>query len=241
MTMCYVVSARFLMARGFYQLSDEQLYIMSRTFPYHALPKSSRPVDAFTNGFTVPRIFDYEVNPDWHQLTLYNPNLDSTNYDADIMAVELGASLNEGGLGLDPDKEYFLYDFWNDKFIGRYYGSDLLIQELRLGETRMISIHSVEKHPQFISTNRHIMQGLVDMTGLPAWNENKKVLSGKSKVIGGEEYKVVIALNGYKPVKCSASNARAKIELADKEKDLAVLSILSSKNSEVEWNISFKK
>ena len=57
MTMCYVVSARFLMARGFYQLSADQLYIMSRTFPYHALPKSSRPVDAFTNGFTVPRIF----------------------------------------------------------------------------------------------------------------------------------------------------------------------------------------
>ncbi len=86
MTMCYVVSARFLMARGFYQLSPEQLYIMSRTFPYHALPKSARPVDAFTNGFTVPRIFDYEVNPDWHQLTLYNHNTDSTDADADILS-----------------------------------------------------------------------------------------------------------------------------------------------------------
>ena len=102
--------------------------------------------------------------------------------------MKLGASLNEGGLGLDPDKEYYLYDFWNEKLVGRYYGSDQLIQELRLGETRMISIHSVEKHPQFISTNRHIMQGLVDMTGLPVWNEKKKVLSGISNVIGGEEY-----------------------------------------------------
>ncbi len=90
MTMCYVVSARFLMARGFYQLTPEQLYIMSRTFPYHELPKSSRPVDAFSNGFAVPRIFDYEVNPDWHQLTLYNPNTDSTDFDSNIMAVELG-------------------------------------------------------------------------------------------------------------------------------------------------------
>ena len=240
MTMCYVVSARFLMARGFYQLSPEQLYIMSRTFPYHALPKSSRPVDAFTNGFGVPRIFDYEVNPDWHQLTLYNPNLDSTNYDADIMAVELGASLNEGGLGLNPDKEYLLYDFWNNKFVGRFYGSDLLIQELRPGETRMISIHSVEKHPQFISTNRHIMQGLVDMTALPAWDESKKVLTGKSKIIGGEEYKVVIALNDFIPDKCNALNARTKIELVDNEHDLAVLSVFGEKGSEVEWNITFK-
>ena len=231
----------FLMARGFYQLSPEQLYIMSRTFPYPELPKSSRPVDAFTNGFTVPRIFDYEVNPDWHQLTLYNPNLDSTDNDANIMTLELGASLNEGGLGIDPEKEYFLYDFWNDKFIGRYYGSDLLIQELRLGETRMISIHAVEKNPQFISTNRHIMQGLVDMVGLPVWNENKKVLTGKSKVIGGEEYKVVIALNGYKSVKCSAQNARATIKMIDGENDLAVLSVQTDQNSDVEWNISFRK
>jgi hypothetical protein len=241
MTMCYVVSARFLMARGFYQLSPEQLFIMSRTFPYHALPKSSRPVDAFTNGFSVPRVFDYEVNPDWHQLTLYNPNLDSANYDADIMTVELGASLNEGGLGLTPDKEYFLYDFWNNKFVGRFYGSDLLIQELRLGETRMISIHSVENHPQFISTNRHIMQGLVDMTVLPVWDENKKVLTGKSKVIGGEEYKVVIALNDCKPGKCHAQNAKSKIELADNEHDLAVLTIFAEKNSEVEWNVTFQR
>lgn len=239
--MCYVVSARFLMARGFYQLSDDQLHIMSRTFPYQTLPKSSRPIDAFTNGFTVPRIFDYEVNSDWHQLTLYNPNLDSTNFDAEVMAVELGTSLNEGGLGLDPDKEYFLYDFWNDKFVGRYYGSDLLIQELRLGETRMISIHSIEKHPQFISTNRHIMQGLVDMTGPPAWNEKMKVLSGKSSVIGGEVYKVVIALNGFLPAKCSAPHARAIIEMVDKAKDLAILSIKCDKNSEVEWDISFRK
>ncbi len=241
MTMCYIVSARFLMARGFYQLSKEQLYIMSRTFPYDTLPRSSRPVDAFTNGFTVPRIFDYEVNSDWHQLTLYNPVIDSTNYDAGILAVQLGTSLNEGGLGLEQDKEYFMYDFWNDKFLGRYYGSDLLIQELRPGETRMISIHAVEKHPQFISTNRHIMQGLVDMPGLPVWNETSRVLSGKSSVTGGEEYKAVIALNGYKPAKCSARRASAKITLADKGKNLLILSLKSDKNSEVEWQINFNK
>jgi hypothetical protein len=241
MTMCYVVSARFLMARGFYQLSGEQLYIMSRTFPYHTLPKSSRPVDAFTNGFKVPHIFDYEVNPDWHQLTLYNSNLDSTNLNLNSLQVNLGASLNEGGLGLLPERNYYLYDFWNDRLIGKYKGSEILKQELRTGETRMISIHSEEKNPQFISTNRHIMQGLIDMTVFPVWDKNKKVLSGKSKVIGGEEYKVVIALNGFKPLDCSAWNVKARIELVDKEKDIAVLSILSDINNVVEWGISFKK
>jgi uncharacterized protein (UPF0218 family) len=105
----------------------------------------------------------------------------------------------------------------------------------------MISIHAVEKNPQFISTNRHIMQGLVDMVELPVWNENNKVLVGKSKVIGREEYRVVIALNGYKSVKCSAQNAKATIKMIDGEKDLAVLSILSAINKDVAWEISFKK
>jgi hypothetical protein len=40
------------------------------------------------------------------------------------------------------------------------------------------------------------MQGLVDMVGLPVWSTDKKSLSGKSKAVGGEDYKVVIALNG---------------------------------------------
>ena len=241
MTMCYVVSARFLMARGFYQLSPEQLYIMSRTFPYDTLSKSSRPVDAFTNGFTVPRIFDYEVNQGWHQLTLYNPYQDSTGKVSDVMKVSLGTSLNQGGLELNPDKNYYLYDFWNDRFIGKYRGSDILIQDLRRGETRMISIHSEEKNPQFISTNRHIMQGLVDMPGLPVWDEKRQVLSGRSKVIGGETYKVVIALNGYKPLKCSAVRARSDIEMTGREKQLAVLSILPAGGGDVEWSISFRK
>jgi hypothetical protein len=241
MTMCYVVSARFLMARGFYQLSPKQLYIMSRTFPYHSLPKSSRPIDAFSSGFKIPRIFDYEVNPEWHQLTLYNPNLDSTKLKLNSISVNLGASLNEGGLQLDTARSYYLFDFWNDILLGKLRGSDILKQELRTGETRMISIHAEESYPQFISTNRHIMQGLVDMIGLPVWSAGKKSLTGKSIVVGGEDYKVVIALNGYRPVSCSAGNAKAKIESVDKDKDLAILSISSKNNADVEWKILFNK
>jgi hypothetical protein len=240
MTMCYVISGRFLMARGFYQLTPEQLFIMSRTFPYQSLPKSARPLDAFTNGFKVPRVFDYEVDPDWHQLTLYNPNTDSTNFDANIMAVQFGTSLNEGGMGLTQDKEYLLYDFWNDKFVGRFYGSDMLIQELRPGETRMISVHAVSGYPQFISTNRHIMQGLVDLTEKPVWDGAKGTLSGKSNIIGGEDYKVVIALNGRKPSGCKASGSVSRIDLTDKDNDLAVLTIRSKMNSDVEWCVSFR-
>ena len=240
MTMAYMVSGRFLMARGFYQLSPEQLFVMSRTFPYHTVPKSSRPVDAFNPGVRVPRIFDFEVNHGWHQLTLYNPNLDSLKPHLDHIEVCLGKSLNEGGLALDFGKEYYLYDFWNDKLIGRLRGDATFSQDLRRGETRMISIHEAEKNPQFLSTNRHIMQGYVDMTRYPSWNISKNELSGISKVVGGEPYRVIIALNGFKPVKAIVREAKASVMVLDEKNGLAVLEIKKTENGEVEWGVRFR-
>ena len=240
MTMAYVISGRFLMARGFYQLSPEQLFIMSRTFPYHSAPKSSRPVDAFNPGVKVPRVFDFEVNSGWHQMTLYNPNPDSLKPRLNHIEVSLGRSLNEGGLALDHGKEYYIYDFWNDELIGRLRGDETLSQDLRTGETRMISIHEAEKNPQFISTNRHIMQGYVDMTRYPSWNASKKELSGISQVVGGETYRIIIALNGFKPVKASAIRARASVKVMDGMKGIAVLEINRSENGEVAWGVRFR-
>ncbi len=241
MTMCYVVSARFLMARGFYQLSSEQLYIMSRTFPYHAFPKSSRPVDAFTNGFDVPRIFDFEVNKKWHQLTLYNSNMDTLNLSGDLFRVSLGSSLNQGGLGLDPQDKYYVYDFWNDRFAGKLSGVDTLSQKLRPGETRMLSIHAVENNPQFLSTNRHIMQGLVDLPVKPVWDDTRHVMKGTALVVGGEPHKIVLALNGFKPLQCSTRDAKATIQVTDSANGLAELSIRSDVNREINWTVSFVK
>jgi hypothetical protein len=160
--------------------------------------------------------------------------------DLNTFDVNLGASLNEGGLGLHRNKSYYLYDFWNDHLVGKFNGGDILKQQLRSGETRMISIHEAEGNPQFISTNRHIMQGLVDMTGLPVWNSSAGILTGKSKVVGGETYKVVIALNGYHPISAKGKNAKVKIVVSDKS-GLAVLSVNADTNQEVEWSIAFKK
>jgi hypothetical protein len=240
MTMAYVVTGRFLLARSFYQLSPEQLFVMSRTFPYHAVPKSSRPIDGFTPGVTVPRVFDFEVNSDWHQLTLYNPNSDSTKADPNAMTVYLGRSLNEGGLGLDRNKTYYLYDFWNDTLTGVFKGDAVLKQQLRTGETRMISVHAEEKNPQFVSTNRHIMQGYVDMARYPSWDASKKQLSGVSKVVGGETYSVVIAVNGYKLLGAKARGANASTKMTNRGRGLALLSIDSDQNGEIEWTVYFK-
>ncbi|MCX6872378.1 MAG: hypothetical protein NTW21_01000 [Verrucomicrobia bacterium] len=237
LTMLYVTAGRVLLADSFRTLTPEMLLDMSRIYPIHRQPRSARPVDAFTPaGGNCPRVFDFAVNPDWHQLTLFNPDFKNKA----TIPVALSGEAVDGALGLDPQAEYYAYDFWNDRFLGRFKGSQMLEQELAASESRMISLHRVETNPQFISTNRHVMQGYVDLIDKPNWNGETKTLSGTSKVIGGETYKVVVACNGLKPAAASAANATARIESLAGTDDLAVLAIASQTNADAKWEIRFK-
>lgn len=237
LTMCYVTSGRFLLAPSFSQLTQAQLHDLSRTFPYPAVAKSARPVDAFDEGVQYPRIYDYAVNDSWHQLTFYNYNADSVSGANTSIGVWLSKSLNEGGLGLDAGKDYYVYDFWNEHFIGSVSGKDRLEQRLRPGEARMMAIHEKERHPQFISTNRHVMQGCFDMREVQ-WRDADKILKGRSDVVGGDRYEVIIATNGFKIAGCKVSSG--KCEIRSFNNGTAALDITVDKNVPVDWTVRFK-
>jgi hypothetical protein len=225
LTMAYVAASRLLIANSFRDLSKETLYDLSRTFPYHTDPKSARPIDVFVHEGH-PRVYDFAVTPDWHQVTLYNNTLPTRE---EIIAVPLAGDTADGALGLDPDAEYHVYDFWNDAFAGTVNGAGTLTQTLRPGEARMLSIRKVQQHPQVLSSNRHIMQGYLELSDVK-WGSNS--LSGKAKIVGGETMKIVIALNGHTPVAMSNLTVSA-------DGKLAVLALDSQKNKTVEWCVNF--
>lgn len=253
-TMAYVVSGRLLLGASFSKMTDDQLFILSRAFPYHSASKSARPVDAFSGG-DLPQVYDFEVNPQWHQVTFFNTAYDSAEWKkagdgsklepmgkpmAATVGVDLGKDTASGGLGLNPGKKYYAYDFWNEKFVGIYPGSARLEQQLRPGEARMMSVHEVENRPQFISTNRHVMQGYVDMPRCE-WDGNKRELRGTSKAIGGETYKVIIALNGWNPKAANAAGAKSKIRVIDEKTGLAELALDRPQNGDSDWTITFDR
>ncbi len=223
LTMAYVAASRLLLANSFRDIPPEAISDLARTFPYPTEPRSARPVDAFTHqGW--PRVYDFAVTPDWHQVTLFN-NTRPTR--AETIAVPLAGDPADGALGLDPHQEYYAYDFWNDRFVGKLKGTDTLQQTLRPGEARMLSIRKVERHPQVLSTNRHIMQGYLDLLGV-TWRNHRLV--GKAKVVAGEPYKIIIALNGRQPEDLKPS--------ADGR--LTVLPLESPRTETVEWSVNFK-
>ncbi len=179
LTMNYTVSGRLLLTESFSRFNEEVLYDLSRIYPFHATTLSPRPVDAFVHE--IPNIYDFAISPEWHQVVLYN----DSDKSKDIVLPLSGGPM-EGALGLGGDKQYYLYDFWNDRFTGLYDGSISVSQRLDGGEARVISVHEKVDYPQFISTNRHMMQGYVDMPEKPEWNSGEMELKGTSAVIAGE-------------------------------------------------------
>jgi len=231
-TMVYVTTGRLLLANSFSQLSPEIIHDLTRIFPFHTNPQTARPVDAFTQKF--PRIYDFEVSPSWHQLTFFNTDHDNRT---DI-EVKLAGSTAEGTLGLDGDKDYHVYDFWNDAFVGKISGSGRLSQQLRPGEARMMSIHEVEDHPQFIATNRHIMQGYIDLIRIE-WLPGRNILRGISRVTGGDSYVVTIATNGYTARAARVDDPNTRVALENAGNGLSRLTIKRDENAIVEWSVEF--
>lgn len=240
LSMCYITSGRFLLGRSISQLSSEQIHDMSRTFPYHTVQQSAKPLDAFTSSYQWPKIYDFKVNENWHQIAFYNYNMSYDNRLANTISVNLSSTLDEGGMQMDPNKSYYVYDFWNDSFVGKFTGNSKIEQVLRPGETRIMSVHTVENHPQFISTNRHIMQGFIDMKECN-WDDNNKKLQGVSETIANDTYEIIIASNGKEPINAKSSSGRITYKIIDKENGLIKLSILNKKNTTTRWSLTFKE
>lgn len=104
-----------------------------------------------------------------------------------------------------------------------------------------MSVHKVETHPQLLSTNRHIMQGYMDMPGLPRWDSTNFILSGRSDVVADETCKIVLATNGYTAVKAEATVGAASIKVVPGAVGMMVLSIDLPVNSAAAWKVKFAK
>lgn len=232
LTMAYVVSGRLLLANSFAQFTPATLYDLTRTFPYHTAPRSARPVDAFVAA--TPAVYDFEVNPQWHQVTFFNGD----NGSPMRVGIDLSGPQVNGSLGLNPGREYYAFDFWNHQFIGKLPGGTRLEQQLRPGEARMISVRECLGHPQVLSTDRHIMQGFLDLPR-EEWNRDRRMLTGVSKIVGDDPYTVTLALNGHSLKSITCQGKRVTTRVSTPKDGLVEFSLTGPENATVEWSASF--
>lgn len=196
LTMSYVAGSRLLLANSFKQLNKGIIHDLTRVVPFHQSPVSARPLDMFIRKN--PQIYDAIINRGWHQLTLYNTN----DLESDTITVDLGGENRKGGMELDKQKEYHIYDFWNRRYLGIYKGDGSLRQVMRSGEARMLSVREALPYPQIISTDRHLMQGLIELRNIH-WSQD--TLSGEILLTKGDATIITVALNGWKTVEIASA------------------------------------
>lgn len=207
LTLIAFLSGRLEIGTSVGTMTDEMLHDMTRVFPMLGGEKSPRPADMLTGG-PHPSVYVYSVTDDWHQVLLINNNKSGRKT---ISAPISGSQAETGSLGLDRKASYHAFDFWSNKYLGIIRGSGNLAIELRGGESAMVSVRKVEKHPQVVSTNRHIMQGMMECHGVK-WNDKSRTLTGRVDVVGGEEFVLTVACNSWKPLGCRGAEIRRREE-----------------------------
>ncbi|GGW46011.1 hypothetical protein GCM10007383_32900 [Arenibacter certesii] len=209
LTLIGLLSGRLELGTSFGSMTEEMQYDLSRIFPVLPNGQAFKPVDMFI-GKDHPEIYTYDVNEDWKQVLLVNNDTENSTVLTPPLS---GNQVTTGSFGLDENSEYYAFDFWNQKFLGIYKGSDTFKVELKPKEANVFSIHKVTGHPKIIGTNRHIMGGMMELSNI-SWSEKDKVLKFDSQLVKGETMKIFIALPSnmdYKKKKIEASNARVKV------------------------------
>ena len=162
----------------FERLPPERLAILQRILPAHGL--QARPVDLFDEP--LPRIWlltDDRRAPRRDVVGLFNWGDQPHAFDCPLPRI-----------GLPADVKYLAFDFWAGAMLPLLDGN--LRTTLPPQSCAVLAVRAVADHPQLLSTSRHVSQGMVDVVD-ERWDGGSRVLSGTSRVVGGDDYELRIA------------------------------------------------
>ena len=167
-------------------LPEERLDMYTLCLPAYGV--SARPVDLFKNEY--PRIWDLKVATDWGGWDVVG----LFNYDGEEASIRV---LFED-LGLNGDREYVVWEFWDQEFLGPHRG---YVDTPVMGESaRVLSIREVQDHPMVLSTGFHLTQGGVELSEVE-WDGAQKVLSGTCRRAKGAEGQIFLYVpEGFRAV-----------------------------------------
>jgi len=141
-------------------------------------------------------------------------------------------------LGLEDDREYLVFEFWTQTFVGKSKGSFKAPAQDENNALQVFAIRENRPHPWVLSTTRHLSQDGVSLLD-ERWDGDANVLSGKSAVVVGDPYVMTVHLpEGFRIE--SAEVVGEKVETAN-QKETATIRIVPSATKTVEWRMTFAK
>ena len=189
--MLQVASGSFLtIGENLEDFTQDSLLKLTQVLPSYG--QAARPLDLFVH--TTPEIFDLRVQvpwDTWHVLMLQNWNESDQSY-----------SIRFREMGLDENKTYLVFSFWDQRLIGEFRGSVALRAVRHTGET--FAVREMPDHPWVLSTDMHLTQGGVELESVrydPASGE----LSGTAlRHAGARGHVVIYVPAGFRAVQGTA-------------------------------------
>ena len=142
-------------------------------------------------------------------------------------------TVNFTDVGLDPAKEYLVYEFWSDAFLGVMSGQMALPALPAMG-LNSLSLREKLNHPQIVSTSSHLSQGGVDLVKVD-WD--KSTLSGRSRVVAGDRYILAIYIpSGFTLKTAEFAGKPAEVKPGN---GLLRVSVVPPVTGELDWRVIF--
>jgi len=141
-------------------------------------------------------------------------------------------------LGLNGDKKYMAFDFWNQKLVPVIEHS--ISCRIPIHGTRVFVIKSITDKPQIVATSRHITCA-VSVKEIN-WDSKSQTFKGVSEIIHGSPYSIFIHI----PEGMSFSEINSNSEVMFKKEMDSILEIRFSgefeneEENELEWTLHFE-
>jgi len=135
-----------------------------------------------------PRVFDASLQPacDLYALEIDRP---FENWLVVGRTGETAREIRFADLGLDRDKEYWVFEFWAKSLLGSFTGSFAPGPLDPVFRSQALVIRERRPYPQVLATSRHVTAGGPDLAAV-RWADGE--LSGTSRLTGGDPYDIFL-------------------------------------------------
>ena len=206
------------------ELPPERMWLLQRCLPVCDI----RPLDLYPINRLVP-VWDLKVSrpfAQWDVVSVFNFDGDASK----CVALEMAR------LGLAPEKQYLVYDFWQQRLLGRFSGCFSVDLEPR--SNLLLAVHEDLGRPQLLSNDRHLTQGAVSLRAL-TWDESCLTLSGKEQLVAGEHTRLTFAVRpGFDLVTAEATRAEVS-QVSANDDGTVTVALRASRSTTATWRLRF--
>jgi hypothetical protein len=211
----------------FERMAPSRFELIKKVLP--RCPRMPEAADLFTktDGRTdFLRVFKLPIQKEWGEWTLCAVfNLNETP-----RTMELDAAM----LGMDAKTAYWMYDFWEEHYLGHFKGRRRI--DIPAISCRLFRFTEVTSHPWVLSTDMHVRQGECELADV-RWDEKRMTLSGTAIRAAGERGNLLLVSDDEW---MEAHFNKGMLVAKSADDDALVIKVpLEFKDDTVHWQVEF--